>query len=261
MPVTVGPITNLGNTANSVQLSVAAAAGGTAPYTYQWYKSFTTGFTPGAAYLIPGATALTLTDQNLLPNTNYFYKVVATDSVAATGTSAEKEVTTADGTALEINSFQQSPILGQVDMGYNTNTLSVVLDSSVGTTHVLPGTAVKQVAPTGVTAGSGLNTVPHVVPCSADDDDVLGFIQFSMKDQFFVGASPCEISADQNVQYQMATANGVAGDDAQLDLSVVGGVQSVVGSSGATVVGKFVDTPVVGNLARVRFQLMPHRVA
>lgn len=262
MALTVGPITEVGITPNSVQLSVAPGAGGTGPYTYQWYKSFTTGFTPGSAFLIPGATALTLTDTGLLPETPYYYVVKVTDlgNGSATALSAQKTETTPAGTALEINSFQQAPVLGQVDQSYNTNTLSVVLDSSVGATHVLPGTFVKQVAPTGVTAGSRLNTLPHVVPCTADDDEAIGCIQFSMKDQYFVGGSPCEISADQNVQYCMATANGVAGDVAQLDLTAVGGVQSKTGT-GPLIVGKFVDTPVIGQLCRVRFQFLPYTFA
>lgn len=259
MAFAIGAIVEVNKTANSVQLTVPAATGGTGPYTYQWYKSFTSGFTPGAAYAIPNATSLSLTETNLLPGTSYYYKVRATDTGNGNVTtdSAQKTETTPAGTSLDINSFQQAPILGQVDQSYNVNTILVVIDSAQGSTPVYPGQFVKQVAPTGVSAGSGLNTVIHVMPCDADDDEALGAIQFSMKDQYFIGGNPCEISADQNVQYQMATANGTAGDQMQMDLTAIGGVQTAVGASGAMIVGKAVDTPVVGNLCRVRFQFMP----
>lgn len=258
MSLAIGPITKLGSTSNSAQLSCAAPGGGTGPYTQKWYKSFTTGFTPGAAYEIPGATGLTLTDINLLPGVTYYYKVRVTDTGngGATADSAQLTVDVPAGDPVEMNSFVQYPILGQVTLGMNTNTQSVVLDSSV-VGQVLPGTAVRQIAPTGVSAASGLQTLPHVVPCDADSDDVTGFVQYSLKNPYFLAGDAMEISKTGNVQYQMATANGTAGDHMQLDLSVVGGLQSVVGSSGATVCGRALDTPIVGQVFRLEISVLP----
>lgn len=243
---------------NYAQLLSGPATGGTGPYTYQWYKSFTTGFTPGSAYLIPGATALAFTDTQLLPATHYFYRVVATDLGAGSATvnSAELDALTVAGSPVEMNQLVQTPVIGMTDQPQNPNTKSVVMDSSYGGAAV-PGTAVKQIAPTGVTSGSGLNTLPHVIPCTADDDVVFGFIQYNPRDTGYTGGSPMEVSKTGNVQWQVATANGVAGDAMQLDLSVPGGLQSAVGSSGASICGRALDTPVVGMPFRLDISVMP----
>ena len=264
MAFAIGNITKLQGSANSAQLQVPAATGGTGPYTYQWYKSFTTGFTPGSAYLIPGATALTLNEPALLPSTSYFYVVVATDTGNGNVTTPTAQFTLATpaGSSQDPNQFQQTPILGMVTSSYNTGTRSALVDGTFSTSSSFPaGQAVKQVNPNGVTAGSGLDTLPHVVPVTANSDTVFGFAQYSMKDQTFVTSSPLEVSQGGNTQYLMATANGNAGAVAQLDITIPGGVQPVVGSSGATIVGTFIDQPVVGQLCRVALQLLPKTVA
>ena len=265
MALAVGPISDVNITPNSFQGSCAAATGGTGPYTYQWYKSFTSGFTPGSAYLIPGATALTITDVSLLPATDYYYVVQVTDlgNGSATALSAQHTVLTTAGSAQDINQFQQTPLLGQVTSSLNPGTRSAVVDGSYSTSSsFLPGTALKLVNANGFTAGLGLNTLPHVVPCtSATADTVFGFAQYSMKDQSFVTSSPLEVAQTSNTIYLMCTASGNLPSRAQLDLSVVGGVAPAVGSSGAVIVGDFIDQPVIGQLARVALQLVPRVVA
>ena len=257
MSLAIGPITKLGSTSNSVQLSIAAPGGGTGPYTQQLYKSFTDGFTPGSAFLIPGAIALTFTDQNLLPGVTYYYKAVVTDTGNgnATAISSQLTVAVAAGSPVEMNVLNQVPVLGQVTMAQNPNTVSAVFDSGIGATRYPAGTAVRQIAPTGVSAASGLQTVPHVTPCTGDDDVVFGFIQYSVRNPDFGAGEMMEISKDQNVQYQMATANGTAGDVMQLDLSAPGGLQTAVGASGATICGTAEDTPVIGQLFRLAISL------
>lgn len=264
MATTAGALTAVKIGANYVQLSSAAATGGTAPYTYQWYKSFTTGFSAGAGTLIPGATSLTLTDAQLLPATNFYYLVVATDTGAgnATSTSSQLTVLTVAGNPVEMNQLVQTPVIGQVDQPSNPNTVSVVMDSSYGTSQALPGTPVKQIAPTGVTAGMGLNTLPHVVPCTADTDTVLGFIQYSIRDQYFTGGSPMEISKTGNVQWQVAGANGTAGDSMQLDVqNNYASLITAVGSSAKTICGQAIDTPVIGMPFRLAISVLPKTVA
>lgn len=71
----------------AINLSATAASGGTAPYTYQWHRSTTSGFTPGGGNALSGATSLTLSDTTAAASTNYFYKLVSTDSATATVTS------------------------------------------------------------------------------------------------------------------------------------------------------------------------------
>ncbi len=77
-------------------LSSAAAVSGTTPYSYQWYRSTSSGFTPGTANIVSGATSLSLSDINLSPATTYFYKVVVTDSAGTpvVATSSQLAVTT-----------------------------------------------------------------------------------------------------------------------------------------------------------------------
>jgi hypothetical protein len=58
----------------------------TGPYTYQWYKSGTAGFTPGAGNLIPGATTAFWVDTS---GSGGYYACIVTDSLSATSTAAD----------------------------------------------------------------------------------------------------------------------------------------------------------------------------
>lgn len=213
---------SVGSTTDS--LSSAAATGGTAPYAYQWYRSTTTGFSPGVGNIISGATSLTLSDSGLQPGTTYFYKVVATDNVAATATSAQLEVDTV--AVQQPNQFTETPIVGMLDLKFNPDTVSVQIDSSQSGA-LLAGAAVKIV--------DSADGVPKVVGCAANTDQVLGFINFDIKSQSFVAGSRCEISMSQNVVYLVATGAIARGAQVTLDLTYVGGVQSA--NSGDRIVG------------------------
>ena len=264
MAVTAGALSIVKVTATQAQLLSAAATGGTGPYTYQWYVSFSIGFTAGTSYLIPGATTLAYTYTGMLPATDYYFAVIATDTGAgsATSTSSTLTVLTNAGTQQEINQFQQTPTLGQITSSLNTGTRSAVVDGSYSTTSSFPpGTALKQVNADNFTAGEGLNTIPHVVPCtSATADTVFGFAQYSMKDQVFITGSPLEASQSGNTQWLMATASGNAGAPAMLDVTIPGGVTPITGNSDV-VVGNFKDQPTVGNLVRVAINLVPRTTA
>ena len=89
MSMSVGPITLTASGSTYVNMSCTAASGGTGPYTYQWYVSTTSGFTPGAGNIYTGATGLTLNAPDLATGTTYYFKVKATDSVAATAVSGQ----------------------------------------------------------------------------------------------------------------------------------------------------------------------------
>jgi hypothetical protein len=80
-------LAGIGHTVATV--TVDAATGGTSPYSYQWYRSTSSGFTPGGGTIVSGATNRTLDDTGLTDGTLYYYKAVATDAVAATVTSNE----------------------------------------------------------------------------------------------------------------------------------------------------------------------------
>lgn len=75
-------------TNTTINVACAAATGGTAPITYQWYRSTTANFTPGGGNLLSGATSLTLADSSsLAADTMYYYICRATDNAAATADS------------------------------------------------------------------------------------------------------------------------------------------------------------------------------
>ena len=79
MSLTTGVLSITSLTDGTAVLAAGAATGGTSPYTYQWYMSTTTGFTPGAGNLLTGKTTLAPTITGLAPGTTYFFKVVSTD--------------------------------------------------------------------------------------------------------------------------------------------------------------------------------------
>lgn len=83
-PALVSGTTSLTSTsATTITLGTTAATGGTSPYTYQWYRSTTSGFTPAAGNALAGKTATTCADATATRGVMYYYKVVATDSAGS----------------------------------------------------------------------------------------------------------------------------------------------------------------------------------
>ncbi|OGZ05239.1 MAG: hypothetical protein A2845_02910 [Candidatus Lloydbacteria bacterium RIFCSPHIGHO2_01_FULL_49_22] len=89
-----GSISLMEKTDSSIDLSSSEATGGIAPYIYQWYRSISSGFTPGVGNILSGQTSLTLSDTGLSPATIYYYKLRVTDGVPATADSSEFSVVT-----------------------------------------------------------------------------------------------------------------------------------------------------------------------
>lgn len=259
MTLTAGALTLNQVASNTAQLTSAAATSGTAPYSYQWYRSTTSGFSPGSGNLISGATSLTLSDSGLIPNTTYYYKVVVTDSASATATSTQLQVVTTPQ-QLSQNAAQQVPIGGQVDLPFNTNTMSAVIDAAQSGT-LYPGQAVKLV---GTAAPGG---IPHVVACTADTDECWGFLEFEIKQQGFVAGSRVNVSTGGNVIYLYATSAILAGAQVQLDITATttltsNGVTTIVQYSGANVVGYALDQALApGALIRVKLTTPSYQFA
>jgi hypothetical protein len=240
----VGPITQNSVTDTKASLTSAAASGGTSPYTYQWYRSTTSGFTPGGGNILSGETALTLSDSGLIPNTQYYYKMRVTDTgnSNATADSAQLAVATAPQT-LSPNQFAQTSLVGMIDMRFPYDTISVQI-ASTQATALYAGAAVKMV--------DSADGVPKVIGCSADTDEVLGFINFDIKTVQFVAGSLAEISMSGNVIYLFATAAIARGAQVALDVTTMGGVKPLVGSGAANIVGWAVDkASAAGALIRV----------
>lgn len=243
MALTPGALSKVKVGSSTASLSSAAATGGSGTYTYQWNRSTTSGFTPAASTAIAGATALTLNDSGLQPQTAYFYVVEVTDTGSSvSAASSQLEVDSASGQPSP-NQFAQAPYLGTVDQAFNYNTRAVQIDSS-SAGGLRPGQAVKVV--------NSQFGVPKVVECAADTDEVFGFINYNFKNQAFNAYDRCEISQKGNVIYLTATNAIARGAQVQLDLTYVGGVAAKVGSSGANLVGTAYDEATgAGQLIRV----------
>ena len=249
MAFAAGAVSLVSKSPTTASVLVAAASGGTGPYTYQWYRSTVSGFTPGAGNIIAGATALALSDSGLIPGTQYYYENVATDTGNGNVTAASAQLgVLTDPPVQSINQFAQAPQLGMIDMRFDYNTVAVQIDVSQ-VTPLFAGAAVKVV--------DSADGVPKVVGCAANSDEVFGTINFDIKTVSYVAGVGAEISMAGNVVYLYATSAISRGARVQLDLSTNGGVTALVGSSGADIVGWAYDKAVsAGQLIRV-FLLVP----
>ena len=246
MSLTAGVLSQVSVQSTTASLSSTAASGGVGPYTQQWYRSTNPSFSPGMGSLIAGATALTLQDSGLIPNTAYTYKVVFTDTgnSNATVNSTGLAVVTMPAT-LSQNQFKQTSFVGVLDQKYNYNTTPVQIDLSQAT-PLYGGAAVKIVQQV---AGG----VPSVVGCAADDDSCIGFLNYDQKQPQYVAGSLVEMSQSGNVMWLYATAAILSFDQVQLDLTTMGGVAQALADSGANIVGYAMDAAAnPGDLIRVK---------
>jgi hypothetical protein len=245
MSLGVGPISQVSVGPTTASLSCVAASGGTSPYTYQWYRSTTSGFTPGGGNILTGKTALTLNDSGLVPGTTYYYVVKVTDvgNSNATADSAQFTLVTAAPT-LSPNQFAQQPYLGTIDLRFPYNSVSVQIDASQASA-LYAGSAVKMY--------DSADGVPKVVGCTADSDDVLGFINFDIKTVQFTAGKDAEISMSGNVMYLYSTGAIARGKQVCLDLVTNGGVRQIDDATmGDNVVGWAYDkATAAGQLIRV----------
>lgn len=247
MALTAGTLSRVTVTQTSLSLLSTAPTGGTTPYLYQWYRSTTSGFTPGTANALSGATLISLANTGLSAATQYYYKVIYTDSNATplTVTSAQLAAATAVAGQNQ-NQFAMTVNLGKIDLPFNYNTVSVQIDATEAGT-LKAGQAVKMF--------DSVDGIPKVVACAANTDECLGFINYSIKDSSFVAGDRCEISMAGNVMYLLATGAIARGAQVTLDVTAVGGVQSAVtadkivgwafdkATTGGVLIRVFVKTP------------------
>jgi hypothetical protein len=247
MSVAAGALSSSAIQQNQVTITSAVATGGTGPYTYQLYRSTTTGFSPGGGTLIAGATTLTYIDTGLIPNTTYFYVMIATDTGHSndTANSSQLTVVTAAPTQSQ-NQFAQSSQLGKVDLQYNINTVAVQLDSTQSGV-VYAGTPVKMVSD-----AANLTGVPKVVAISATTDQVIGYVNYNPKNVSWVAGQALEISMAGNVISLYSAAAVTRGVQVVPVLSTNGGVAAANASGGESIVGwAFDGASAAGQLIRV----------
>ncbi len=242
MTLTAGVLSQTAVTSTTATLAATAATGGTGPYTYQWYRSTTPGFTPGGGNILSGKTALTLADTGLIPNTTYYYSMVVTDTGNSNVTEEYTQlavVTSAQ--TLSPNQFAQTEYVGVIDLRFDGDTVSAQI-ASTQATALYAGQAVKVV--------DSADGVPKVVACDADSDEVWGFINFDIKSVTFPAGAECEVSLDGNVMYLVATAAIARMAQVMIDVATVGGVKTAAG--GGTYVGWAYDkATAAGQLIRV----------
>jgi hypothetical protein len=112
---------------NTVALTATAASGGTAPYTYQWYRSTTSGVKGSA---LSGATSRAHDDNTAVNGTPYYYTLDATDAAAATVSYTQKTATPGSFVAPNITSTDiESGTSGSflTSAGSNTGNAQIVL--------------------------------------------------------------------------------------------------------------------------------------
>jgi hypothetical protein len=232
MTITAGSLSQISVAATQVSVSASPGTGGIAPVTYQWYRSTTSGFTPGAGNSVSGATALTLNDSGLIPNTKYYYEQVATDSTASTASTSQIAIVTT-APVIAQNAFAQTPFVGVVDMTVgSTNVIAAQIDVSAGTNLFYPGQFVKVVA-------NNNGGLPKVIGCAAKTDQAIGAIRFNVKDLNYGAGQNCEICLFGTCIWLYATGAITQFAQVCLDTTSPGGVQAT--GNAATFVGTALD--------------------
>lgn len=233
MSVTAGALSKVSVQSTTASLLSAAATAGTGPYTYQWYMSADSGFVPGSPTLVAGATALAQAFTGLVPNTQLYFAVVATDTGAgnATSTSATLAVVTGQADQNQ-NQFAQSMLLGQTDPMGNNNVISCVVGPDEALT-LRPGQAVKLV--------DSLGGAPKVTACVANTDECFGFIVRNQKNRGWIAGDAVEVALAGTYIYLQATSAIARGAQVCLDVTSIGGVQAINASGGENIVGWALD--------------------
>jgi hypothetical protein len=228
------------------QVVIEATAGsGTAPLTYQWYRSTTSGFTPGPSNILTGETALSLTDNTVAPNTQYYYILVVSDADPSTAEYDEVLALT-DVEAIEPNSFAQQNFAGELALRIANGTISCVVDAGQSV-PLRAGDAVKL-----VDSASGAILIEKI---AADTDEVFGYVNKSFIFPSFPANSAVEISRDQNAMYLYSEGAIARGAKVCASVAQSASVKAATGASGASVVGYCLDKAEQnGQLVRVQLR-------
>lgn len=212
MALTSGTISLVQKYADKLDLAITAATGGTSPYSYQWYKSTTSGFSPDESNKVSGATGLQATITGLIPGQQYYFKVVSTDEGASGATVTSDQFAAQTDTQLySQNQFAQTAVLGMIDKRFSINSIEATAGGDL-----VAGQAVKFGAGNKVTA------------CTANTDRVDGFVVFNPVHTSYKDGDRLTIARAGSYITLRATSSLTAGDPAAIDPSCIGGVTAIV---------------------------------
>lgn len=242
MTLTAGVLTlqSVGSTTD--QLVSTAASGGTGPYTQQWYRSTTTGFSPGSGNILTGQTALTLNDSNLIPNTVYYYKVVYTDTGTSTTITSSQLAVTTTPSSININQFALSPFLGMVDLKVGPTNVTAAQIDATQATPLYAGTLVN--------IANNVNGIPTVTGIANNTDNAWGVICYDIKTQAYNAGARCEIAQKDSCIWMFATTAIARGAQVVPDITSQGAVQAGV-TNDAVIGYAFDEATAYGQLIRV----------
>ena len=140
---------NLQATAGNATVSLTwSASSGTAPITYNVYRSTTSGG-EGTTPIVSNLTAASYTDTNVTNNTTYYYEVSATNSVGTSGLSAQVSATPQEpsGALIQIDAGggAASPFIADTDFNNGNEFSTTTAVSTSGVTNAAPAAVYQSV--------------------------------------------------------------------------------------------------------------------
>lgn len=250
MSLTAGVASLTAITDTTATLTATAATAGTTPYTYQWYRSTTSGFSPGSGNILTGQTSLVLNDTGLIPNTTYYWILAVSDASPTTVDYAQVTALT-NPQSLSQNQFSQAPYIGMPDLRFSPNTIAAQISPNQATA-LYNGMPVK-IDPAIVQTGA--NALPQMIGLAATTDNVAGYIIYDLKSLSYNAGDRISLGLSHTVIYLFSTGAVAPFNQVTVALTTGGGVAQATGSSGNNIVGYAIDgASAAGQLIRVFLQ-------
>lgn len=145
------------------------------------------------------------------------------------------------------NQFNQSQVLGQLDLQHNGNVISAQIDvSSAG--GLVPGQPVKLV--------DTANGIPLVVEAGADTDDIFGYIQYGIRNSSYGVGDHVSIALVNGgaAMYLNSNAAIARGANVKAVIGTPGNVATA--TTGTTIVGRALDKATAANQL-IRVLMLP----
>ena len=141
------------------------------------------------------------------------------------------------------NQFSQAPVLGMLDLHFNPETISAIIDPAASGTTYVAGTAMMIV--------DAIGGVPRVTPITATTNEVFGYIVFDRKKAAYSAGDTIELSQAGNVMYLYAS--GAISRGIQVTANITqGSIDPINAHSGADIVGYAYDKATAAGLIRVK---------